>query len=457
MNRYYPSFCIRSIYILLISILAAFSQDDLDHKIAQMIMVSFSPGSDFEDTLYYDIEHRNLGGVIFFAYNLQNPEQIANLTTDLQYFAETPLLIATDQEGGRVARLDEQNGFQETHTAFHLGTEIDKEDSTRAQASMMAGWMYDSGINLNLAPVVDVNVNPSSPAIGYYGRSFSSDPIKVYDHASWFISEFQKKNVISTLKHFPGHGSAVDDSHLGFTDVTNTWTESELIPYRELILDGYSDVIMSAHIFNANIDSVYPASLSKITISELLRDSLDFDGVVCSDAMFMRAITDNYSFEEALELAINAGTDLLLYTKNDYNGSSLVAEVIRIVKEKINDGFISRDRIEESYTRIMELKDRLTHLAVSDVKTIPESFSISVYPNPFNITTTIQIDMGKSGPVEIMIYNVLGQQVFYKQFQRIASGKHLIRFEANNLASGVYILRVNVSGIPQVKKVTLMK
>ena len=431
--------------------------DELDDKIAQMVMVSFPSGTNFEDTLYYDIENRNLGGVILFAYNLLDPVQIKNLTLDLQRSAITPLFIATDQEGGRVARLDENNGFEETYSAYHLGTIIDDEDSTRNQAKMMAEWLDKSGININLAPVVDVNVNPTSPAIGYYGRSFSDNPSKVYDHASWFISEFLQFNIISTLKHFPGHGSAVDDSHLGFTDVTDTWSESELTPYHNLIEAGYSDVIMSAHIFNANIDSVYPASLSKNTITNLLRDSLGYQGVVCSDAMFMRAITENYAFDEAIELAINAGTDLLLYTANDYNGSSLLAEVIRIVKQKISNGAISRDRIEESYARIMELKNRITHLASNYVKDVPESFSLNIYPNPFNTSTTFDIQINRAGPAQMVIYNVRGQRVYTKDYSWLSSGNHSIIFDAEYLASGVYFLKFEVSNLPKIKKLTLIK
>jgi beta-N-acetylhexosaminidase len=422
-----------------------------------MIMVSYAPDTDFEDTLYYDIENRNLGGVILFGYHLNNPEQITSLTSDLQYSANTPLLIATDQEGGVVARLDENNGFIETHTAYQLGTEFDSEDSTRYQAKMMAEWLHDSGINTNLAPVVDVNVNPSSPAIGYYERSFSNNPLQVYKHADWFISEFMNYNIISTLKHFPGHGSAEQDSHLGFTDVTTTWADSELIPYRELISAGYSDIIMTGHLFNANLDPIHPASLSQNVITGLLRDSLGYEGVVCSDAMFMRAITDNYSFEEAIVLAVNAGTDLLLYTNNEYNGKSLVAEVIRIVRQNIAGGVISQDQIEESYQRIMALKTKISDIELENVKTIPETFSLRTYPNPFNITTNIEINIRESGPAEMEVYDVSGRRVYAYHFSWLQSGRQTFTFNAINLASGVYFLKFDVSGFSKVRKMTLIK
>jgi len=449
------------IHFLILTIFTAVvvvnAQDALDQKIAQMVMVSFDPDTDFKDTLYYDIENRNLGGVILFAYNLQNPEQIRTLTASLQVNAATPLLIATDQEGGLVARLDENNGFAETHTAYELGTVIDNEDSTRAQSRMMAGWLYNSGINTNLAPVVDVNVNPESPAIGHYGRSFSSDPMKVFQHAGWFISEFENYDIICTLKHFPGHGSAMQDSHLGFTDITNTWADSELVPYRELFSEGYADMVMAGHLYNAHLDSLYPASLSEKVITGLLRDSLGFQGVVASDAMFMKAITENYSFEEAIVLAVNAGTDLLLYTTNEYEGHSLAAEVIRVIHRNIDEGIIAESRIEESYQRIMALKSKITSLPAGSEISIPETFTIRIYPNPFNVTTNIVFNIHKAGQAELEIYDILGRRVLNRKYNWLPAGTHTVNFDASHLASGVYFLRAAVSGSTRAAKLTLIK
>jgi beta-N-acetylhexosaminidase len=451
---------IRILFLILTLVTSAAvlsAQDALDQKIAQMVMVSFAPDTDFEDTLYYDIENRNLGGVILFAYHLQDPEQIRTLTASLQENAATQLLIATDQEGGLVARLDENNGYTETHTAYELGTVIDNEDSTRAQSRMMAGWLYNGGINTNLAPVVDVNVNPESPAIGHYGRSFSSDPMKVFQHAYWFISEFENYNIICTLKHFPGHGSAMQDSHLGFTDITNTWADSELVPYRELISEGYADIVMAGHLYNAHLDSLYPASLSEKVITGMLRDSLGFQGVVASDAMFMKAITENYSFEEAIVLAVNAGTDLLLYTTNEYEGHSLAAEVIRVIHRNIDEGIIAESRIEKSYERIMELKSKITTLPAGSGNSIPETFTIRIYPNPFNTTTHIVFNIYKAGQAELQIYDIQGRRVLNRKYSRLPAGTYTVNFDAGNLASGVYFLRVVVSGSARTAKLTLIK
>lgn len=302
--------------------------------IGQMLMVGYGPGTEVPETLQTDIADRGLGGVILLAYNVDGPQSLSRLTSDLQREAEVPLFISIDQEGGRIARLNEQNGFSSTYTPEELG-EMDSEWTTRDQANKMAGWLRDGGVNINLAPVVDVNVNPDSPAIGSLDRSFSDDPYTVSDHARWFIDEFHQKEVITALKHFPGHGSAEEDSHYDFTDITETWKEKELVPYQELIKQGYSGMIMPGHLYHAEFDSDYPATLSEKTLTGKLREEMGFDGVIISDGMFMRAIQDHYGFFESVKLAINAGIDILLYTGNYYEDESLVRQIVDYVEQQV--------------------------------------------------------------------------------------------------------------------------
>ena len=443
------------IFIFSVNLLA---EPSLADKIGQMVMVGFSNDSPWEDTLKYDIEHRNLGGVLFFAHNLDNPTQIRTMTESLGSLASTPLLMATDQEGGFVARLDENNGYEITKTAYQLGTMENNEDSTRAQAAMMANWLVEDEINTNLAPVVDVNVNPRSPAIGYWERSFSADPDTVFQHAAWFINEFRQRDRICTLKHFPGHGSAKDDSHLGFTDISDTWSEAELVPYRKLIESGYRDMIMSGHLFNNHLDSLYPASLSKTVLTDLLRDSLGFQGVVISDEMFMRAIRDNYSFREAVILAINAGTDILLYSINSYNNLSILTKIVDIVTDAIDRGLISEARIDESYQRILTLKHRLvTSIAEVPAKAVPANLSLSVYPNPFNISTTIEMRVLKPEPVMLTVVDLAGRMVYSHRFEHISAGNQRFTLQSNGLASGIYFVSLTGSGNPVSQKITLIK
>ncbi|MCB0291872.1 MAG: T9SS type A sorting domain-containing protein [Calditrichaeota bacterium] len=444
--------------LTILFLINALHAQSLRDKIGQMMMVGFYQNSNFMDTLWVDITQRNLGGVVLFGSNIQNPIQIQNLTAQLQQAAPTSLFIATDQEGGYVARLKASNGFANTYSAYTLGTIFNSEDSTRATAGMMAQWLEDSGINVNLAPVVDVNVNPLSPAIGFYERSFSSDPMTVFNHASWFADEFKQKQIITALKHYPGHGSAEEDSHLGFTDITETWADSELVPYQQLIGQGYADLIMSGHLFNANLDSLYPASLSYNTITGLLKDSLGFSGAVISDEMLMGAIVNNYGFDQAIELAINAGTDILLYRTNERNNFSLVRQVIDIVEQKVNAGMISLSRIDDAYDKILALKQSITALPEPTARhQIPQDFNLINYPNPFNNSTTIEFSLPESGFVTLKIYNLLGQETATIVSAKLVAGNYQYRWNASSLASGIYYYRLESGGFQQANKMILLK
>jgi beta-N-acetylhexosaminidase len=212
------------------------------------------------------------------------------------------------------------------------------------------------GFNVNFAPSVDVNVNPASPVIGAIGRSFSGDTSIVTRHARIIIDEQSKNKIISVLKHFPGHGSAGADSHLGFVDVSQTWQSYELAPYRALIQSGKVEMIMTAHIFNSQWDAQYPATLSRYVITEMLRNQLGFKGVVISDDMNMKAISEYYSFEKAIEMAVNAGVDILLIANNINYDQQAASKTLNVLKQLVQEGKISPERIEESYKRIMALK-----------------------------------------------------------------------------------------------------
>ena len=292
---------------------SSFSDDILRKKIAQMFILGFS-GTTLSDTIRADLAARNLGGVIFMGANCASPVQIQNLTAAVRSSAQTPPFIAVDEEGDLVARLNAGNGFSATVSEYQLGTVWHSTDSTAHQAATMSGWLRSSGFTTDFAPVVDVNVNPQSPAIGALGRSYSSNPQTVALHSQAFIDQFHVRGLMTTLKHFPGHGSATTDSHQQLPDITETWADSELIPYRSLIGSHSVDMVMVGHLYNAHIDSLYPTSLSKRAITGLLRDTLGYQGVVITDDLYnMKAITDLYGREEAASLSINAGTDILLY------------------------------------------------------------------------------------------------------------------------------------------------
>ncbi len=222
--------------------------------------------------------------------------------------------------------------------------------------------MHESGVNVNLAPVVDV-LNHDCAAVGHYLRCYSTDPQVIARHAGWFIDECHRHDVLCTLKHFPGHGNAIDDSHYGFVDVTNGWTEAELEPFARLIDAGQADLIMTAHLFNRNIDDEYPATLSRKTLTDLLRNQMGYDGVIVTDDLYMQAIRNQYSIPTALELAINAGADLICVGNNISTGFEadrpflLVDMIVNSVKE----GRIPWQRLQESHERLQRLQQKLTH------------------------------------------------------------------------------------------------
>lgn len=433
----------------------------LREKIGQMLMVGFNPNSEFRDTLLTDLSERNLGGVILFGYNVSAPSQLEILTEELKGYAETPPFIAIDQEGGVIARLDERNGYEETYTALELGSKFGSKDSTRAQAAQMAGWLKDGGINMNLAPVVDLNVYPQSPAIGAYERAFSDAPDTVAKHAGWFIDESHKQNIMTALKHFPGHGSARDDSHLGFTDITETWADSELIPYQTLFEDGYSDLVMPGHLFNAELDSTYPATLSQNITTEMLRNQLGFKGVVISDGMFMNAISENYGFFEAVELAINAGVDILLYSANSYEDLSLVRQIVDFVENRVIEGSIAEETIDSSYASIMKLKQKYLNITdlnnEKDKLNIPGEFKLSNYPNPFNPTTTITFNLPARNHTILKVYNTLGELVTELVNEELSAGRYEFKFNAGNLSSGVYIYHLRSGNHNLTEKMMLVR
>jgi len=448
--------------LLLIFLICSYTAtgQSLEDKIGQMLMVGVENDPLSKNTLILDLEERNLGGVLLFGYNIDNPAQIKNFTADLQSRSAERLLIAVDQEGGIVARLDETNGYRQTYSAETLGLQFNSEDSTRAMAQLMAHWLSEAGFTINLAPVVDLRINPNSPAIGFLDRSFSSDPQTVVNHASWFIDEFHKQNIATALKHFPGHGSAATDSHLGFTDITDTWQPKELDPFSRLINNGYTDPIMSGHLYKEDWDNEYPVSLSHYAITTMLRDSLGFEGVVISDELFMKALSNNYGLDETVVEAINAGTDILLFNTNIWNDRSLVQNVINLVIDHINLGTIQEETIHDSYARVMQLKeDRISTSTreVADNREAPSSIRVQNYPNPFNPSTTITVSTLQHADVTIGVHDALGREVQQLHSGPLERGVHSIRFDGSRLASGIYYVMVRSASSVQTHSMTLVK
>lgn len=334
----------------------------LRQRIARMFIVGFR-GTEITSSMRIikDIEQLGVGGVVLFEHNIapvspnySSSQRLATLCHQLDSIATYPFIVSIDQEGGAVNRLKTKYGFVPTVSHGYLGR-INSEDTTRYYAATTAEQLVEIGFNTNFAPCTDVNINPQCPVIGKRGRSISADPTVVTKHARYIIEEHQQRGVITAMKHFPGHGSSTTDTHTSFTDVTKSWQPQELAPYRALTAaDEAHTMVMVSHVFNAQIDSVYPATLSHATITGLLRQDIGWQGVVVTDDMGMKAIADHYTLPETLQLVINAGCDLLIFSSNvgetptAVSATTLVDTVMQLVEE----GIISEERINESYYRI---------------------------------------------------------------------------------------------------------
>lgn len=340
----------------------------LRQDIGEMLLVGFR-GTTINNNSHIvrDIQQYHVGSVILFEYdaptgtrhrNIKSPQQIKQLCDNLQEYGNHQLLIGIDQEGGNVARLRVKDGFPATATAEASAQAGDQR--VRENALVVAQELYDAGINLNFAPCVDVNVNPNCPVIGKMGRSFSNDADKVAHFASIWLEVQHSKGVVSCLKHFPGHGSASGDTHAGLVDVSKTWTETELTPYRKLIKDGNVEMIMVAHVINRQWGDNLPASLSPMVVKERLRNEMGFQGVIVTDDLAMGAITKQYGFEEALRLAIAAGCDLLCLSNNgNAYDPDLVPRAVEAIIQYVHNGELSAEDIHASAERIRNLKKSL--------------------------------------------------------------------------------------------------
>ena len=343
------------------------SDDQLKERIGQMIMTGFRGTEARENSdIYKMIKDVKIGGVVLFDYdipsgsfprNITSYEQTKKLTSDIQKYSITPLFVAVDAEGGNVNRLKQKYGFLPIISAAKMGQ--DKTFQTVYKESVeLAMELKGLGFNMNLAPVVDLNINPKNPIIGALERSFSSDSKEVVQQAKIFIENHLKSDVIAVAKHFPGQGSATKDSHNEIIDITDTYKTEELIPYQDLNNQGLLKAVMVGHTMNRNIDKNHPATLSSIFLEDILRNQIGFKGVIISDDIQMAAISNNYRLEEAIIMAINAGIDVVTVLNNSPNGydKDIAQKVRDMIFDAVRSNKIKEIRITESYDRILDLK-----------------------------------------------------------------------------------------------------
>lgn len=324
------------------------SKADLKKRIGQMFIVGFdgfSVPTEFKDF----VRDYNLGGTIYFKRNCESPAQIAELSNEIQFQCRDsnapPLFISIDHEGGKVNRLSKP------FTKFSGNDAIGEMGSPKVAfefGAVLARELRAVGVNINYAPVVDVNSNPKNPVINT--RAFSSDPETVGKLGSAVCRGLQKFNVMAVAKHFPGHGDTTEDSHFSLPKVEKTLAqleECELIPFRRVIRSRV-EAIMTAHILMTGLDPDLPATMSRKIMTGLLRETLRFSKLIISDDLEMKAISDHFGRKEAAVQSIAAGCDLLIY-RGDLGYPS---DAIEAIAEAVHAGKIPLEQIEKSLARI---------------------------------------------------------------------------------------------------------
>jgi len=340
------------------------TRDSLDIKIGQMILIGM-PKAEVDSSVLEEVRAGKVGSLIYFEKNIPKSSSafaaFKKMSWTYQKAAPIPLFICIDQEGGKVNRLKEKYGFTRSITAASIG-KFKSIDSVRFYGEATAATLAGLGINVNFAPCVDLAVNPTNPVIVKSERSYSANEDTVALFAKEVVKQHRRYGVVTALKHFPGHGSSKDDTHLGLADVTNTWSDRELNPYRLLIDSGYVDGVMTSHIVNKKLDpKALPGTLSKSMLDSILRKKLGFNGVVFSDDMQMKAIASNYGLEEAIKLAVNAGVDIMCFSNNIQGVEERTVDKVHgIIKKFVSSGIIPKTRIDEAYKRIIRLKKRIT-------------------------------------------------------------------------------------------------
>jgi len=328
---------------------------DLRELVGQLFVVDFTGQTPTRDVVRL-IEHDGVGGVILFDKNVASPRQVAVLTNTLQEVAAAakrpPLLVSADQEGGPVVRLRE--GATHFPSAMAFGAAA-SEAFVASAAGVTARELRAVGIRMNLAPVLDVNNNPANPVIGV--RSFGEDAGRVGRLGAAAVRALQASGVLATAKHFPGHGDTSQDSHLELPVVPHSAAHLEtveLAPFRAAIAAGVG-AVMTAHVVYPALDAERrPATLSPV-ILRILRHRLGFAGLIVTDSMAMRAITDRLSPGDAAVQAVLAGADVILACGT----TAAQDEALGAVRHAVDRGRISPDRIAESTSRVQAAKRRL--------------------------------------------------------------------------------------------------
>lgn len=348
------------------SALCAETAPTLEQMIGQMLIVGFSgteAGDAGVEAVRQQLAEGVIGGVILLDRNIRSPEQLRGLSGALNPAdLAIPAFISVDQEGGRVQRLAPDKGFNGWDSAdgVRQSAETGAADFTLRYYTTRAKALHAVGVNLNFAPVVDLNINPKNPIIGRLGRSFSKQSAVVSALAADFVRGHRANGVLTSIKHFPGHGSSTDDSHKTLPSISKTWQDDELGPYRALARQNLIDMAMMGHLFHPDFSDAAgrPSSISRKGV-QALRAIIGDTAVIVTDDLQMQAVRALYPDAEAAVQAVLAGNDVLLFSTYKQPDAAIGTKMNAAIRQAVQEGRITEQRIAESYYRILRIKQQM--------------------------------------------------------------------------------------------------
>ena len=331
-------------------------------SVGEMLVIGFNGATADAagaQTLARHVGAGKVGGVCFLGHNARSREGVEGLTRLFNSAGRaSKVLVAIDQEGGAVQRLGSKIGYPAVPTALSIA-DHNEPAGARAIYARMARELRAAGFNFNLAPVVDLGFEPKNPIVAHFGRAFGGDGATVARYGGAFVQGHRDASVLTALKHFPGHGSTLVDSHARPVDLTATWRADEIEPYRALAKAGLIDVVMSGHLIHAKYTAGLPATLSPAAIEGWLRRDIGYDGVAMTDDLDMAAIRSSYSLNEAVVRAVAAGNDLILLSNSRDPDPDLPDTLAAAVREAVASGRIAPGRVEAAAARVRALKARV--------------------------------------------------------------------------------------------------
>ena len=336
----------------------------LEEMIAQMILIGFEgtkEGDKWVDQIAKDIKREKIGGIFLTDKNIQNPAQLKKLNEYLKQQAPKglPLIVAIEQEGGENSVLSPKKGFSEIPSAAVLFKTKDISEAEDLYKKLSSD-LFKSGINVNFAPVLDLQPKKEVLENSKLQRSYSSYEEIVTTYAMLFVNALHAEGVMPVVKYFPTAGANLWNNFSSEEDVTHTWRFEQLKPYYDLIAFGKMDAVLMSHVMHKEIDPKNPTLFSKLVIQNLLRDKMHFEGVVFADNLRTNSIASSVDFKQRVIRSIDAGADILVFTNYFADNASIPFTVQKIITDAIKSGELSSERVELSYERIVNFKQKLS-------------------------------------------------------------------------------------------------